>query len=140
MTKNIEANVPSGGFTGGLLWQPFPKLFLEKSRSTGGNVLGLDNMDGDLLIYLLFTRVETIGQHTFAHKQSHALTAELQAYAESIDASHPWVYVNYADPSQNPIRSYGDQNVEFLKAISHKYDPEQIFQRLTSGSFKVSTC
>lgn len=140
MIDKIDANISPDGFTGGLLWQPLPKLFLEKSQSKGGNVLGLDHMDDDLLIYLFFARVKTVEQHDFAHKQGHAMTAELQSYAESIGVSHPWIYINYANPSQNPLKSYGDNNVEFLKTISQKYDPEQIFQRLASGSFKVSTC
>jgi len=35
------------------------------------------------------------------------ITAELEDYAESIDAATQWRYMNYVNPTQDPLRSYG---------------------------------
>ncbi len=40
--------------------------------------------------------------------------------------------------AENPLRSYGDDNVRRLKDIARKYDPQEIFQKLCRGGFKIS--
>lgn len=47
------------------------------------------------------------------------------------------IYLNYATKDQDPISSYGAANVQKLKAASRKYDPEQVFQKLVTGGFKL---
>ncbi|ORY11128.1 hypothetical protein BCR34DRAFT_445770, partial [Clohesyomyces aquaticus] len=49
----------------------------------------------------------------------------------------PWVYVNYADKSQQPLATYGRENVENMKTAAAKYDPGQAFQKLCPGGFKI---
>lgn len=61
----------------------------------------------------------------------------VQEYAESIDGMLEWRYANYADKSQNPLASYGEQGVAKLKAAAAKYDPGQVFQKLCPGGFKI---
>lgn len=46
-------------------------------------------------------------------------------------------YLNYADISQDPIRNYGEANVEELRKTSKKYDSEGMFQTLVPGGFKL---
>lgn len=55
---------------------------------------------------------------------------------------HPFLYINYASPSQNPLCGYGAESVKFLKAAAAKYDPHGVFQKLMPGGFKISkvTC
>ncbi|KAI0972958.1 hypothetical protein F4678DRAFT_459812 [Xylaria arbuscula] len=50
----------------------------------------------------------------------------------------PFVYMNDASRDQNPLASYGAENLDKLKAIACKYDPDQIFQRLQPGGFLLS--
>lgn len=50
----------------------------------------------------------------------------------------PWVYLNYALPTQSPYDSYGAENVQQLKAIKEKYDPSNNFGKLWSGGFKLN--
>ncbi|KAF5722353.1 6-hydroxy-D-nicotine oxidase [Fusarium mundagurra] len=45
-------------------------------------------------------------------------------------------YLNYAAPYQSPFESYGDDELEFLKSISRKYDPAQLLQKRVGG-FKL---
>jgi hypothetical protein len=50
---------------------------------------------------------------------------------------HEFQYLNYADPSQDPIGSYGEENASFLREVSKKYDPRGVFQRQVPGGFKL---
>jgi hypothetical protein len=63
----------------------------------------------------------------------------VQEFARGIDGGLlEWRYLNYADKSQDPIASYGESNVQFLKDVTAKYDPETVFQTLCPGGFKIS--
>ncbi|RFU81403.1 fad binding domain-containing [Trichoderma arundinaceum] len=50
---------------------------------------------------------------------------------------HPYIYQNYASYQQNVFRSYGEDNLLKLKYVSTKYDPEQVWQKLQPGYFKL---
>lgn len=62
----------------------------------------------------------------------------VQTYIAVHDVGYPFEYLNYAAPFQNPLASYGAHNLQFLKEVSKKYDPDQIFQRLVPGGFKLN--
>lgn len=48
------------------------------------------------------------------------------------------VYLNYADPSQDPFASYGEENLRFMKKVAAEYDAPGVFQTLCPGGFKLS--
>lgn len=50
---------------------------------------------------------------------------------------YKYIYQNYAYKTQDVFASYGAKNHERLRRISRKYDPEQIFQKLQPGYFKL---
>lgn len=58
-------------------------------------------------------------------------------YTKSIGQFKPFRYINYAYPTQEVIDSYGQENVEFLRRVSRKCDPAQVFQRLVLGGYKL---
>jgi FAD/FMN-containing dehydrogenase len=62
----------------------------------------------------------------------------LSTYARSIGADNEYVYLNYADRTQNPLRGYGDENVEYMRRVARGYDPTGVFQHQVPGGFKVS--
>lgn len=66
------------------------------------------------------------------------LVDRIRAYAVSIGADNPYLYLDYADITQDPLASYGPENVEKMKAAAKKYDPEGVFQKLVPGGFKIS--
>jgi len=49
----------------------------------------------------------------------------------------PFQYLNYADGSQDPIRSYGKEARERLQQVSKKYDAAGVFQKRVAGKFKL---
>lgn len=58
-------------------------------------------------------------------------------YTKSIGQFKPFRYINYAYPTQEVVDFYGQENVEFLRRVSRKYDPAQVFQRLVPGGYKL---
>lgn len=59
-----------------------------------------------------------------------AAAIELGLYEE-------YVALNYALPTQDPIASYGEENIKAMWDVSRKYDPKGVFQRLVPGGFKL---
>ena len=52
-------------------------------------------------------------------------------------AYDPFIYLNYAEPDQNPIATYGDQNVHRLKAVQNRVDPGGLFTKQVAGGHKL---
>ncbi|GJC97911.1 hypothetical protein ColKHC_06737 [Colletotrichum higginsianum] len=105
----------------------------------GGNVLGLEKtLTQNSIIYNAIVKVQTVEQEALARTRLAALVANLEAFADLNDASTPWRFLNYVNPAQDPIKSYGEENVKFLKEVAAKYDPQGIFQTRVSGGFKLS--
>lgn len=119
------------------LFQPVPRLFADLGVARGGNVLGLDAIEGDSLLWLLSCTVSTAEQEVILHQKASAFAADLAAFASSVNGLSDWQYINYVDPSQDPIRSYGETNVKFLREVSAKYDPTGFFQTRQAGGFKL---
>jgi hypothetical protein len=46
-------------------------------------------------------------------------------------------YLNYAWDKQDPIASYGEENVELLRCMQQEYDPTRVWERLVKGGFKI---
>ncbi|UKZ78609.1 hypothetical protein TrVFT333_006355 [Trichoderma virens FT-333] len=57
------------------------------------------------------------------------------ARAQGLD--HPYLYQNYASYQQDVFASYGADNLAKLKSISAKFDPQQVWQKLQPGYFKL---
>lgn len=50
----------------------------------------------------------------------------------------PFLFMNDASRDQNPLASYGANNLQRLKAIATKYDPTQLFQKIQNNGFLLS--
>jgi hypothetical protein len=61
--------------------------------------------------------------------------ANATAYAQGL--GNPYIYQNYASAEQTVFPTYGAANLAKLKAVSAKYDPTKVFQKLQPGYFKV---
>ncbi|KAH7177068.1 hypothetical protein EDB81DRAFT_864408 [Dactylonectria macrodidyma] len=136
--EELLAEIPAADLGTQMLYQPLPKLFADIGVAQGGNVLGLDRIEGNSLLWLLSCTVTTAEQEVLLRKKAAAFSAALEAYAKSIDGLREWRYLNYVDPSQNhPITSYGSENVEFLRTVAAKYDPAGFFQKQRKAGFKL---
>ncbi|GAB1204351.1 hypothetical protein APSETT445_003004 [Aspergillus pseudonomiae] len=139
LVHDLKALIPDGDFTTQCLLQPLPKAYGQTSARNGGNVMGVQNQRVDGLLFVAIVLLKTPAQQAFAYPRIRAWVAELKAYAATIENGNlDWVYLNYADGSQDPLRSYGVENVRRMKLAAAKYDPDQVFQKLCVGGFKIS--
>lgn len=136
--SDLLKEIPAADLGTQNLFQPIPRLFIDNGVSRGGNVLGIDRIEGNSLLWLLACTVKTAKQEALLFKKASAFSAALEKYAKSVGGLREWRYLNYVDPSQkSPILSYGSDNVKFLQKVSAKYDPTGFFQKNRKAGFKL---
>ncbi|KAL1792962.1 hypothetical protein ACET3X_009469 [Alternaria dauci] len=64
-----------------------------------------------------------------------AVTDTMKRLSEERGLDVPFIFTNDASRDQNPIASYGAANVQRLKAIAEKYDPDRVFQNQQAEGF-----
>lgn len=98
-----------------LIFQQLPKHYAQKNP--GGNVLGVDKtLTENSILCQVEAYVKTPEAEALFHTKIVDIVAELEDYAESVGAATQWRYLNYADPSQDPLGSYGAE-VSFPRRI-----------------------
>lgn len=65
------------------------------------------------------------------------LIAAIDAVVKKGGCAAKFRYLNYAASWQDPLASYGEESVEFLREVAERYDPEGVFQELCPGGFKI---
>jgi hypothetical protein len=145
----------NGNWTLQDMFQPIPTFFAEHGKEKGGNVLGLDRFDDNLqrklsipfsqnplanvyLVWQTYLAWEDPAQDDMMHAIGEKYIAELDEFAKSVDADNPWIYLDYAFKTQNPLASYGEENLQKMNEVAKKYDPEGVFQTMVPGGFKLS--
>lgn len=125
------------GLSISLTIQPIPPAITSKSAALGGNSLGLESSGSALVLCLISATWDTPADDTHIANVAKSLNAQIVAAAKAKGLFSHWVYLNYADGSQDPIGGYGPENGARLRAVSLKYDPGQIFQKNVPGGFKL---
>ncbi|KAI8954529.1 hypothetical protein F4801DRAFT_587346 [Xylaria longipes] len=139
MVDELKVFISDGDFWTQCLFQPLPKLFGERSAAAGGNAMGVERQSVDGLLFQAAAMVRTPEQETFVYPKIKAWITAVKDFAATIDGGLlEWTYLNYADKSQDPLASYGKQNVKKLQGVAMKYDPGKVFQHLSPGGFKIS--
>ncbi|MCJ1396412.1 hypothetical protein MMC18_009302 [Xylographa bjoerkii] len=142
-----DFNIPNG-----ILWsvafEPLPTVIVQHSDSKGGNSLGTTPKDGnavspqiphtdkDIVLLLAGIWTDSISD-SLVEKTAQKMMKDAADIARRMGLLHRFQYINYADPSQDPIGSYGPENVKRLRAASRKYDPKGVFQTRVPGGFKL---
>jgi hypothetical protein len=138
MVAKLLTLMPASDLTTQCLWQPIPTYIArDRSNAKGGNMMGLDNVNDNALLWLITAAVKTPEQLAIVTPYISGLNAAAEKYAQAKGGHVDWVYLNYADPSQNPLASYGAKNVAFMKGVSKKYDPKAIFQKKVTGAWRL---
>lgn len=138
VVDDLKAMVPDDNFITQCVFQPLPKLFAEKSVECGGNVIGLERHKQDGILWMATALLPTKELRDLAYPKVQAWTQEVREFAQAIpDGLIDFVYLNYADPSQAPLASYGEDNIKFMKEVAAEYDPQQVFQKLCPGGYKL---
>jgi len=57
--------------------------------------------------------------------------------ATEMGITNRFIYLNYANITQDVFAGYGEENRERLREIQKNWDPEGLWSRLSKGGFKV---
>lgn len=127
------------GFVLSLTLQPLTKqMLIESDRHIGGNSLGLKPEDGPLILVLLASVHQDAVDDIKVVAAVQELLKKIEALASEKGLAARFRFMNYAYKGTPVLESYGQRSVAELKAASKKYDPEQFFQKLVPGGFKIS--
>lgn len=131
--------LPADAFETQMVFQPIPSYLAQVGERKGGNVLGLgSSLTKNAVLFLLTLKTKTAADEAVIHARGGVFFATVEEAVKASGNSLPFVYLNYANPSQDPLGSYGAENVAFLRDISAKYDPHGVFQQRVPGGFKIS--
>lgn len=133
--NTINSMQVPAGVTWSITFEPFPTVLTEKGQ--GRNVLGTSVADGNGIILLAGASWSDPSLTEFAQALGPKVVKAMDDMAAKAGGLHRFKYLNYADPNQNVLGSYGDENLAFLKATSQKYDPQGVFQKRVPGGFKL---
>ncbi|MCJ1384458.1 hypothetical protein MMC17_007574 [Xylographa soralifera] len=120
-----------------MAYQAIPTCVMSHSLVSGGNALGLDPADGNLVLIFLDISWKKSTDDKIMNKQAGSFLKQVETFAASLGMLHKWKYLNYAAQWQDPIVGYGHENREKLRAVSRKYDPGQVFQKQVPGGYKL---
>ncbi|KAF4984892.1 hypothetical protein FZEAL_45 [Fusarium zealandicum] len=133
-----KAQSPDGDFICHAIFQAIPTVFSKHSLERGGNVMGLDRETDNAVMFQVQLMVNGKDQEDLGRKRMVEFRETMKQYSVDHDGAIDWEYLNYADFTQDPLKAYGPENVEFIRAVAHKYDPLGIFQTRMPGGFKIS--
>ena len=102
----------------------------------GGNPLGL-KPDEPMYFFLLSWMWYLESDDDLIHTTMTKILDRIREQAKLRNAERDFVYMNYAGMTQDVIASYGVENKGRLKQIAKKYDPQEVFQKLQPGYFKL---
>ena len=122
-------------------FQPIPGYVGELGAQRGGNVLGLERSTSNKL-FLVFSALLQ-GENADAQvprvaQQISAMVQKIEHFSKSLGLWEDFLYMNYAQPTGDPLGSYGAANVDFMKQVAKKYDPQGFLQSRVPGGFKIS--
>ncbi|MCJ1461410.1 hypothetical protein MMC07_000007 [Pseudocyphellaria aurata] len=120
-----------------LVIQPITKPMISHFSKNGGNALGLVESDGPLILMLVAFRWSSADDDARMYATSDRIIDTSIAAAKEMHLDHRYIYQNYASHRQDVFAGYGPVNHDRLVQISRKYDPNQIFQTLQPGYFKL---
>ncbi|KAG8676174.1 hypothetical protein FPOAC1_002174 [Fusarium poae] len=139
LVEELKEFIPDGNFVTQCIYQPLPMVFGQRSVEAGGNVMGVERHQHNGILFLANVMAKTPEQEAFARPKVSDWVRDLREFAATIEGGNlEWTYLNYADKSQNPLGSYGPENIRKMKDAAAKYDPDQVFQKLVPGGFKIS--
>ena len=138
VVATLQSVSKTGDFTTMALFQAVPKIYGDHSLDRGGNVMGQQEIGEDVIMFMSGVHVSEPELKGAARELALDWMAKFKAYAKSVHALKSWMYLPYADESQDPFSGIGKENCEKIKAAAIKYDPDGIFQHRAPGGFKVS--
>ncbi|KAE8449146.1 hypothetical protein EG329_008530 [Mollisiaceae sp. DMI_Dod_QoI] len=134
--KKLQEIASDSKFTLVFTIQPIGKAAVEKGVTLGGNSMNISAEPQSWLgIVVEWTDDE---DDVSARKKFRDLVNAIEGTAQSKGLLLDFKFMNDAGFIQSPLQSYGKEMVEFLKAQSKKWDPQDVFQKLQNGGHLLS--
>ncbi|KAL9115846.1 MAG: hypothetical protein Q9227_000214 [Pyrenula ochraceoflavens] len=133
LVSSLSEKIGPETFYAQMFFQPFPTYFGKLAQRNGGNVLGLDRIPSNAILWTAGVGIKNGDDSALAVAQAalSIMTTELREFASADGAAADLVYLNYADASQDPLGSYGPENVVFMKDVARQV-PAESSQKVTS--------
>ncbi|RYP70385.1 hypothetical protein DL771_005506 [Monosporascus sp. 5C6A] len=139
LAEQLREQIPDGDFYISLVMQPLPLTFGAHCTARGGNMFGLDRLKDDCVLLVAAVEVATPEiSEKIGFPALKAAIDDIESYAESVDGNVEFRYLNYCDGSQDPFKTYGEENIKKMREAAAKYDPTGVFQTRVPGGFKIS--
>ncbi|KAI0114761.1 hypothetical protein F4814DRAFT_439883 [Daldinia grandis] len=139
--KRLSKQVDPKKFTSMLILQPIPSYMATIAEEQGGNILGLESIGGNSILFNAGVAVTSDDKDfAIAKAELAVLTAQVKAFSKSVKGDLDFIYLNYAESNQDPLGSYGAKNIQHMQDVAAKYDPTEVFQKRIPGGFKISRC
>ncbi|KAI0404734.1 putative oxidoreductase [Xylaria palmicola] len=116
--------------------EPFPPALY--ARHGDANPFGLGTNKHQSLLVSSFNALWTDpADDDKVEEATRALIDAIDDDAKRLGAYNPFLYLNYGAPWQDPIASYGAENVKRLRKVVREVDPEGVFTHQVPGGFKI---
>lgn len=115
--------------------QPISESAILAGQARGGNALGLRPVNQTWFsVNAGWWNADDDATATAAVESLHA---KILALAGDADVGLEYVFMNDANAKQQVLASYGEENVQRLRAVQRVYDPHLVFQKLVPGGQKI---
>jgi Berberine and berberine like len=123
------------GVTWTVIIEPLPPQIY--ARGATENALGLAGNTQSLAVCLVSPSWTDPSQNEQIYALARDLVDTIENEAKKLGVYDPYIYLNYAAPWQDVIAGYGPASVSRLQKLKAKVDPNNVFQRLVPGGFKI---
>ncbi len=141
VADNFIAGVEAVNTVEGILpcavFQPMTPGTVSNFQRNGGNCMGIEASEKPLMNVNYCTMWAKEEDDEEVLKFMRGTHAKDEEKAKELGLQHRYLYQNYAAEDQDVFAGYGEENRARLRAISKKYDPDQVFQKLQPGYFKL---
>ncbi|CZT41666.1 related to 6-hydroxy-d-nicotine oxidase [Rhynchosporium secalis] len=136
-TEEARTVIDVPGIAPFFAFQPLSINIIDKMSKSGGNTLGLSVADGPLTILNNNWGWTNAADDTRVFDAVNRFVSRSFNLAKSMGMDNDFIYMNYASQDQDVYAGYGKANVDRLKAVQKKYDPQGVFKKLQPGYFKL---
>ena len=133
----MKRDSSDGDFETQCFFQPLPKIIGDYGAAKGGNILGIDSHEDNVMILLGSLGLNGVDQEAVGRKKMLAWKDHMEQFTKEVGGFIRYRYMNYADRSQDVISSYGDKNVKEAREVAKRYDADAVFQTRVPGGFKL---
>ncbi|CAE6430675.1 unnamed protein product [Rhizoctonia solani] len=134
-TVALNSTIP--GWNSAIIYQPISNSMIRASEKKGGNVLGLEPANDPLMVVSYQFTWERVEDDARVYAEIDKLVSDATNIAKSQGRLERYMYLNYAGSNQKVIESYGQAQIDFLRKVKAKYDPNRVFEKLSRGGFKI---